>query len=189
MNKCNEYFISILFFISCHSLNAQDCGVERWKVKTLSDADTVFVNFDTIKKSSVQEQISLNAPYGKLDSRLASETTVYSMDCFIIGFAKEDDKDIHVIVEDVNTDELMVIEIVSPECSDVQNTSRYKTFKELYEWFNKNIGIPHHSFTFLKEHKLVTVTGVGFWDSLHGQKGMANNGREIHPVLSIKFKQ
>ena len=190
MNRFNEYFIfSILFFISCHSLNAQDCGIERWKIKTLSDADTIFVNFDTIRKSSVQEQISFNAPYGKLGSRLASETTVYSIDCFIIGFANEDDKDIHIIVEDVNTDETMVIEIVKPECLDVQNTSRYEALKRLYEWFTNNVGIPRHSFTFLKEHKLVTITGIGFWDFLHGQKGMANSGREIHPVLSMQFKQ
>ncbi|MBK9632282.1 MAG: hypothetical protein IPO62_14680 [Saprospiraceae bacterium] len=83
----------------------------------------------------------------------------------------------------------MVIEIVSPDCSDVQNTSRLKIFKELYDWFSYNIGIPHPSFTFLKKHPLVTITGIGFWDNLHGQKGMANNGREIHPVLSMKFKQ
>ena len=188
MNKCSRFLLCSVF-ISCYSLHAQDCGVERWKVKTLSDADTVFVNFDTIRVSSVHEQVNLNAPYGKINSRLASETAIYSIDCFIIGFAKEDDKDIHIIVEDVNTDETMVIEIVSHECSDIQNTSRYKTIKDLNEWFNNNIGISHHSFTFLKKHKLVTITGVGFWDFMHGQKGMATNGREIHPVLSMKFKQ
>ncbi len=32
----------------------------------------------------------------------------------------------------------------------------------------------------------VTVTGVGFWDELHGQGGNGN-GFELHPVLSINL--
>jgi hypothetical protein len=33
----------------------------------------------------------------------------------------------------------------------------------------------------------VTITGVGFWDFLHGQTGVAPNGIEVHPVLDIVF--
>lgn len=29
----------------------------------------------------------------------------------------------------------------------------------------------------------VAVTGVGFWDEVHGQTGVAPNGIELHPVL------
>ncbi len=47
------------------------------------------------------------------------------------------------------------------------------------------IGVPRHSFTILEECKFVTITGIGFWDYIHVQKGMAGNGKEIHPVLSI----
>lgn len=188
MNKYKRYFAIVLFFHTCCIAVAQDCGIERWKIKSLSDADTVFVNFTSIKKSSVHEQVNLTAPIGKLGSRLASEVTNYSIDCYIIGFKKEDDKDIHIIIEDINTDETMVIEIVSPDCKDVQNTSRKEQMKNLLIWFNNNIGTPRTTFTFLNKHKLVTITGIGFWDNLHGQKGMAENGREIHPVLSIKLK-
>jgi hypothetical protein len=34
-------------------------------------------------------------------------------------------------------------------------------------------------------HGNVTITGVGFWDILHGQTGVAPNGIELHPVLSF----
>lgn len=35
----------------------------------------------------------------------------------------------------------------------------------------------------------VTVTGVGFFDRVHGQTGVAmNNGIELHPVLAIEFR-
>jgi hypothetical protein len=33
----------------------------------------------------------------------------------------------------------------------------------------------------------VTVTGVGFFDFLHGQYGVTPNGIELHPVLNITF--
>ena len=33
----------------------------------------------------------------------------------------------------------------------------------------------------------ITVTGVGFFDFLHGQTGVAPNGIELHAVLDIQF--
>jgi len=34
---------------------------------------------------------------------------------------------------------------------------------------------------------LVRVTGVGFFDYVHGQSGVAPNGIELHPVLDVEF--
>jgi hypothetical protein len=34
---------------------------------------------------------------------------------------------------------------------------------------------------------VVTVRGVGFFDFIHGQNGVAANGIEIHPVLELCF--
>jgi hypothetical protein len=34
-------------------------------------------------------------------------------------------------------------------------------------------------------HGNVTINGVGFWDIIHGQTGVAPNGIELHPVLSF----
>jgi len=33
----------------------------------------------------------------------------------------------------------------------------------------------------------LTVTGVAFFDVLHGQEGVAPNGIELHPILMIDF--
>jgi hypothetical protein len=33
----------------------------------------------------------------------------------------------------------------------------------------------------------VRVTGIGFFDFIHGQAGVAPNGIELHPVLGITF--
>jgi hypothetical protein len=39
------------------------------------------------------------------------------------------------------------------------------------------------SFSFLRGS--ATITGVGFFDLLHGQTGVAPNGIELHPVLGF----
>ena len=166
---------------------SQDCGVERWKIKTLSDTDTMMVKFDSVITSTVHEQVNIEAPFGRLFGRIQSEYNVYSVECFLIGYKSEDDHDIHIIVEDIATDETMIVEIVDPECQNIKNNSRFPQMSETYLWFLKNIGKPGRSFIFLQQHPKVIITGVGFWDYLHGQKGMANNGRELHPVLKIQL--
>lgn len=179
--------LAILFLIN--SSYAQDCGIERWDVKTLSDKDTLKIDFHKIIPSTVHQQVSLTKPQ-RQSSRLDSESTVYSIDCFIIGYAREsNDKDIHMIIEDILTDETMVVEIPSKDCSAIQRTSRFQLFADLEEWFFKNIGLPTSSFFYLKKHIPVNITGLGFFDRNHGQIGMADNFREIHPVLSIKLKE
>jgi len=34
---------------------------------------------------------------------------------------------------------------------------------------------------------LVGITGVGFFDYLHRQRGVALNGIKLHPVLDVSF--
>ena len=77
------------------------------------------INNISIRISSITKQISIPKPEGKPEDRLASETSIYSIECYIVGFAEEKDRDIHIIVADINIDETMVVEIVSPICSDV----------------------------------------------------------------------
>lgn len=163
------------------------CGVERWAIKTLMDADTILIDFKNVQPSTVHEQISIMKEHTERNRRRSSETIVYSLPCAIVGFKREDDNDVHVIIEDTATEETMVAELISAKCLDSTKTGRYFLFQELENWFIRNIGHPTSRFTFLTNHIHVTITGVGFFDFCHGQKGMAENCREIHPVLSIKF--
>jgi len=34
---------------------------------------------------------------------------------------------------------------------------------------------------------LVRITGGGFFDYIHGQRGVASTGIELHPVLDAEF--
>src|SRR5947209_249571 len=123
-----KYILPILisFTIFC---DAQRCGFGRWRVKTLSDADTTQINLSEIIPSSVAEQTSMKHAriFGK--ARQASETHVYAITCAIVAFKREPDKDIHIIVEDTITHKTMVAEIISADCSVVKKTSRYELFR------------------------------------------------------------
>ena len=78
----------------------------------------------------------------------------------------------------------MVAEIVNPECPNIVNTSRYATFKTLRDWFVATYS-PTTSFKTINVN--VHITGVGFFDFLHGQTGIPPNGREIHPILTMSL--
>jgi hypothetical protein len=182
--------MKIVFVLICFTtaLVAQDCGVKRWSVKTLSDVDTSHINFSRTVPSSVHRQINLQRPIASPNSRLESEDTVYSIFCNIICFKKEkDDKDIHLVIEDPITHETMVAELISSQCSSVLHTSRYEQFKALEEWFTAQVHKPTSKFYYLPQPLPVHITGIGFYDFVHGQKGMASNGREIHPILSMEI--
>ena len=129
------------------------------------------------------EKLKHNTP------RQSSEITVYSIDCFIIGFKREKDFDIHIVLKDAKGDMTMVAELPSPWCPEVKATSRWKQFKKINDWFLDNIGKPTEKFKTLRYPIPVTVTGVGFFDTFHGQKGMLSNGRELHPVLKISLQE
>lgn len=164
----------------------QDCGVERWAIKTLSDPDTIKINFLKNVPSTIHKEISLKRPSIERNKRHETETTVLKINCNIVGFKRENgDKDIHVIIEDDDTEETMVAEIPSHKCTAIIGTSRKNQFFDLNYWFVENIGYPSNTFKYLKKHIPVTITGIGFFDKVHGQVGMATNGREIHPILTI----
>ena len=199
--KNTFYFFLMILILPVFSTFAQDvdesdvaesengtlitCGVERWAVKTCYDADTANIDFSYIIPSSVAYQRSLTKPTlpGDNTTRLSSEDTVYSLDVHLLKCVFESDQDIHVVISTVgNTTETMVAEIVNPECPNIVNTSRYAEFKALRDWFISTFA-PTTSFKTINAD--VHLTGVGFFDFLHGQTGIPPNGREIHPILSM----
>ena len=183
-------FLTILFILLINFSYTQDCGHERWNIKTLSDIDTSRINFKQIIPSTIHEQILFPKPSRLPNFRLPLlETLIYTIDCYIIGYKLEADKDIHFIIEDPITKERMVAELPSPLCSNIQKTSRYNLFVSLQNYVKNNIGKATTKFNYLKTPILVTMTGVGYFDFIHGQNGMPKNGREIHPILNIEIRK
>lgn len=164
----------------------EGCGEERWPVKTLTDSDAIRVNFSA-QPATVDWLVSRTAPsILPSDSRIAPiETQVYVVTARLVGFKLEEDRDIHIVIADLkDASETMIVEIPSVECSGACASAHYSDFQSARTTFVSTFGTPIDRFH--RAGGTVRVTGVAFFDFLHHQTGVAPNGIEIHPVLSIQ---
>ncbi len=162
------------------------CGEERWAVKTLTDADAARVNFSP-QSTTVDWLVSQSAPgYLPADARIAPiETQTYAVRARLVGFKLEEDRDIHIVIADLdNSSETMIVEIPSADCSGVCASPRVGDIDSARNSFESAFGKPIERFH--RTGGIVRVTGVAFFDFLHHQTGVAPNGIELHPVLSIQ---
>jgi hypothetical protein len=162
------------------------CGVERWPVKTLSDQDAAAVDF-TPQDTTVSALRNLPAP-GSLpqDSRVTpTELTVFRVTAVAMLAKREADHDIHLVIANPDSPaETMIVEFPDVACSGAAGSTDRDTMKSARDQFDAMFGEPgSNHFTDLQT--VVQITGVGFFDFLHGQTGVALNGIELHPVLSI----
>src|SRR5947209_5679577 len=156
------------------------CGTERWSVKTLSDADRDKVHFAP-SEVTVGWLASQKPPAHLLANRRAApiETQTYKIRALLVGYKLEKDEDFHVVVADIeNPSETMIVEIPSPDCVGACASGHGEEFQKAREVI---MGLPEPV-----SPVTIVVTGVGFFDFLHGQTGAAPNGIELHPVLKIE---
>ncbi len=162
------------------------CGVERWPVKTLSDQDAGQVNM-TPQDTTVSALRALAAP-GNLpqNSRIApTELTVFKVTAVAMLDKREADHDIHLVIANPdNPSETMITEFPDVACSGASSSAYSQSIKGARDQFDVLFGEPGSS-QFTSLQTVVQIAGVGFFDFLHGQTGVAPNGVELHPVLSI----
>lgn len=157
------------------------CGVERWAVKTGTDAAAQNVNLDVVQPTTVAAMDGLNAPSNPTARVQPTETTEFQIKATMSGFKQEGDSDYHIVITDGRN--TMIVEIPSPNCVSTLSPFRSRIVQARAEFDARftpspqfqNVSIP------------VTVTGVGFFDRIHGQTGVAPNGVELHPVFDIAF--
>ena len=185
----------VLFAIIATICIKAGCGEFRWNIKTLTDADTSKINF-TSKWVTISDLNKIPNPYGsklrKEPIRLKEECQVYYIKCKIIAYKVEDDRDLHLIICDLdNSNATMIAEIPNPdECPEVSNSH----YANLYRMVRVNFQ------SVLTKGKLrlkgvwnfntapiVEIIGVSFFDYHSGTqpKGNGANSMEIHPVLFL----
>ncbi len=169
---------------------APACGKERWSVKTLSDAAAAKVTFATVKPKDIAALSRLKAP-AHLDAATTrgrrTERTVYGVTALLLSMRKEDDSDIHLVIADLTSGGTMIAEFPATSCTTgAQAKVRGKMQRARTELATACGGLPGSSPVTL--HGTATLTGVGFFDPIHGQTGVALNGIELHPVLTFKSK-
>lgn len=161
------------------------CGSERWTVKTLTDNGARRVGF-TPKPATVLDLRALEAPeVNRHAPRQPGEFTTYKLKVRLRSFKVEDDSDIHLVVADpADTAKTMIVELPNAGCTLTAGQSARRKMAAARSALVQACGTPGKSrFTLLTGS--ATVTGVAFFDVIHGQHGVAPNGIELHPLLSF----
>jgi len=160
------------------------CPVERAAVKLLNDKDAHAVMEGPIQASTIHDLITHAAPTKQelLDAtatRFPAEKMKVEVSAMVTGYKKESDLDFHIVLSDPSTGQTMIAEIPSGSCMPIEYAGE---FSALQKQFASDFGKPTARYKQVTPEK-VKITGIVFFDFLHGQTGVAPNGVELHPVL------
>src|SRR5262249_15337361 len=175
--------LAVILLVVPSALFAQ-CGVERWSVKTGTDADSGLVNLNSSSTTTIAAMRAFTAPNPiPSNNRVGpAETTQWVINATLTVYKLEGDSDYHLVLSDASGN-TMIAEIPSPTCvgagspffSGIQNARAEFDARFTATTSFQTANIP------------VQVRGVGMFDFLHGQTGVAPNGIELHPVLDVIF--
>lgn len=188
MKRCRRtsflLFAVVLTLIFAQSGALAQCGVERWSVKTGTDADKNLVNLGSTTATTIATMRSYATPSTlPANNRIQpQEITQYVINATLVEYKLESDSDYHLVIQDASGN-TMIAEIPAPSCvgtgsvftSGISNSRAEFDAKYTATGSFQTANIP------------VQIKGVGMFDFLHGQTGVAPNGIEIHPVLDIIF--
>ena len=160
------------------------CGVERWAVKTLADPAGRKLGL-TPRAATIRGLRKKEAPaYLGLRRGRGVERTTFRVRAKLVEMKLENDSDIHLVVADpMRTGATIIAELPSPSCTAGATSSARLKVRRARNAFVAACGSPTGSFK--KLNGTATITGVGFFDQIHGQTGVAPNGIELHPVVGF----
>jgi hypothetical protein len=165
------------------------CGRERWATKTATDEAAAQIHLEP-KATTVETLAALpSTNNGNPDQeRTSAEMQTYKLTATLEVAKRESDSDLHLVLVG-ESGQTMIGEIPdAPACTVPPVTQRVSFLESQIEGaraaFVREFGEPSESFASIN-HK-VTVTGIAFWDILHGQRGVAPSGVELHPIIAIE---
>lgn len=171
-------------------LGCAGCALTRSDVKALRDRDAARVAFDAVIPASVTSLNALPSRCGPAGNRRrsAEEFQVYAVVGRIVRVRREPDRDVHIVLADPqNPRDRVVIELGDPDTKSGRRSphrGRLADAWRMFEALQKEAGAPKAR---ALEGRTVRVTGVGFYDLNHFQRGRSRSCIELHPVLSIEF--
>ena len=169
------------------------CGTERWPVKVGTDRDATKVATSP-QVATIAQLRSIAAPArpnSRRSTRFApTELTTFQVKGILRVIKKETDQDYHLVITDpINPRVTMIVESPDPTCASgsqfLDSITSVRTMLDRTLQLDR-VFSPENSRSELSMP--VTVTGVAFFDVLHGQEGVAPNGIELHPILMIDFQ-
>ena len=175
--------LAVILLVVPSALFAQ-CGVERWSVKTGTDPDSGLVDLNSSSSTTIAAMRAFTTPSPiPSNNRVGpAETTQWVINATLTVYKLEGDSDYHLVLSDASGN-TMIAEIPSPTCvgagspffSGIQNSRAEFDARFTATTSFQTANIP------------VQVRGVGMFDFLHGQTGVAPNGIKLHPVLDVIF--
>ncbi|HEV7674023.1 MAG TPA: alkaline phosphatase family protein, partial [Candidatus Angelobacter sp.] len=179
----SRLLLAVLLLVVPTTLFAQ-CGVERWSVKTGTDADVGLVNLNSSTNTTISAMRAFSTPSPiPANNRVSpAETTQWVINATLTLFKLESDSDYHLILQDASG-LTMIAEIPSPTCVGA-GSPFFAGIQNARSEFNARFTA---TTSFQTANIPVQVRGVGMFDFLHGQTGVAPNGIELHPILDVIF--
>jgi len=171
-----------------NAFDLAQCGTERWAVKTFTDKAATKVNFETVKLRGVTSLRRLHVPAGLKASstrRRGAERSVYRVTALLTEMRREGDSDIHLVITDPTSGGTMIAEFPTFTCTKTAAKAVRGDMRQARKALAAACGGEPGS----KPVPLAgtaTLTGIGFFDVIHGQTGVAPNGIELHPVLAFE---
>lgn len=193
--------------LSCNT-SSQRCGVQRWHTKTLDDVDENQINWvpnlatvTQLNNLPVPSTYNENGPGGSDTGRFAPyEMQVFTVRALLVTRKHETgssgDDDYHVEIADPNNPSAtMVTEAPHGECTYACASGFGADFDQVRAELDACFGAASSSFQAFPAGVIVDLTGVGFFDGLHGQTGAlgnpSSNGKssnfELHPIVHLEF--
>ena len=155
------------------------CGVERAAVKHTVDSAASSISLVPIG-TTVPKLDALAVPPGITSNsgrQIPAETHVYKIGGTMLTLIKsESDGDLHMVLRStIDPTKTMIAESIPPSCAPGSPFLAQITAARSAVMAMQN-SLPRR----------VTITGIGYFDFIHGQTGVAPNGVELHPILSIQ---
>ncbi|MGN6796907.1 MAG: hypothetical protein ACTHKS_02025 [Gaiellaceae bacterium] len=151
--------------------------------KTLTDAGAASVDFtptlDTVAALRVLDPSSA----GPGRPRTTPELTTYVVTARLVYAKLEADHDIHLVIQDPTTLGTMIVEFPDPTCPALVGTPHASEIAAARQAVLRAMGGTYAPQLF----GTAEITGVGFFDLIHGQHGVAPNGIELHPATSFRL--
>ena len=165
------------------------CALNRTEVKSLRDPTAALIQFDPPVDTTVSALNAIPSHCGPTGNRRVrdEELRVYRIEGTIIRVKRERDHDIHIVLSDpTNPKDHVIVESDDPNFGK-NVTSPYRdrlaAARRMTDAFVSASSAD--AFDDLKD-TIVRVTGVGFFDVNHLQKGRSRSCIELHPIFTIE---
>lgn len=111
------------------------------------------------------------------------EFRVYEIVGRVIYVAHEDDRDYHIVLEDLDDPTASIVtELADTRCAGASISPHLATLRSV-EGMLASVLAGNSPSALLG--MMLRVRGVGFYDFDHGQRGRSKNCIELHPIVSL----